>query len=97
MKGQKVMRKLFVIAVLGTALPMMSTAASMTGTCANGEPFKLVKTTVMVSGEERPHFIFEGPLGRGEVQSSVDMAAARELVCRDSQQHRWLDDEQRDD
>lgn len=97
MKGQKFMRKMSVIALLSAALPLLSTAATMAGSCPDGKPFKLTKTTVMVSGQERPYFIFEGPLGHGEVQSSIDMAAARELVCRDGQQQRWLDDEQRDD
>lgn len=72
-------------------------ALSSTGHCPDGSKYILTKTTIEVSGRNLPLFVYEGPLGKGEVQSSVDLETARQLVCRVDKQARWLDDEQRDD
>lgn len=74
-----------------------SPALSSTGQCPDGSRYVLTQTTVEVSGQSRPLFVFEGPLGKGAVQSSVDLETARRLVCRVDEKARWLDDEQRDD
>lgn len=83
--------------MLSGLMGLASAATTQSGLCSNGALFKLTQTEVEVSGSKRPYFVYEGPQGRGEVQSSVSLQTALALVCRTPQELRWLDDEQRDD
>ena len=65
--------------------------------CNNGNPYHLKRTFVEVSGKFEQAYEYEGPLGKGFVQSSVDEATAKQFVCQEGGRTRWFADDYRTD
>lgn len=97
MSGRLTMKLILPFILLSAVASASNAATTQSGLCSSGAPFTLTHTEVEVSGVKRPYFIYEGPQGRGEVQSSVNLPSALAYVCSTPQEQRWLDDEQRDD
>ena len=65
--------------------------------CGNGKPYQLSRVFVEVDGKVVQAYEYEGPIGKGFVQSSVNEATAKEYVCQEAGRKRWLADDNRAD
>jgi hypothetical protein len=62
------------------------------GKCADGTPYRLALEQYDVHGTMKPMYDFEGPLGKGSTQSSVEPRVAKEFVCKEGGRGSWYAD-----
>ena len=53
-----------------------------TGTCTNGEPYRLVSYQKNIGGSSPSYYDYEGPVGKGSVQSDTSPKVMAVRVCR---------------
>lgn len=53
-----------------------------TGTCDSGEPYRLYAYQKIANGESRSFYDYEGPVGKGTVQSNTVPKVLAARVCR---------------
>jgi hypothetical protein len=63
------------------------------GRCANGSTYELQKYSAEIRGKTLLFYAYNGPLGRGIVQSSVNQQMAINSTCKDQSHSMWLADD----
>ena len=69
------------------------TSPLVEGQCSNGAVYKLQTYQQHHAGQQVKGYAYEGPLGQGTVLSTVPLAQAKRLVCKEPGVGRWLPDD----
>jgi hypothetical protein len=72
---------------------MIPAGALMQGQCANKETYKLQAYRLNDGEREFTGYLYEGPLGKGAIFSTVSPDEAATYVCKESAKGRWVPDD----